>query len=411
LSSSTRPSVPLPWLLILCAWIASPFVLMSCSGDDSSEEASGSAPGQISQNCEAVESGSGEAGSVPIVAEPWVTGLEVPWGLAFLPSGNALVTERPGRIRHVSAAGSLASSNVATVETSETGEGGLLGLAIDPAFAANRNFYVYYTGSKEGRSVNRVQRFTLSGDEKSAVPGAVILDDVAAASFHDGGALKFGPDGKLYVGVGDAGSPASAQDPAARTGKILRINSDGSVPGDNPAPGQAGFVLGVRNTQGFDWLDPSTLVVTDHGPTGEVNGWTGADEISFARAGDNLGWPRIHRCDTEAGLRAPAITWFDALPPGGALIYRGDAIPEWKGDLIVGVLGFGDGPHQLQRVILAKDGSAAVLGHEAYLRGERGRLRNVVQGPDGLIYVTTSNCDSRGSCPAERDLILRIRRG
>jgi glucose/arabinose dehydrogenase len=403
-----QPAVALALASGILALFAS--MISSCKELDPPSVAPQRGAGEISQSCQAVESGYGTDGKVEVTAERWATGLEVPWGLAFLPSGNALVTERPGRVRHVSSAGSVSAANVATVDIASTSEGGLLGLAIDPGFASNRFFYVYYTATKSGGDVNRVQRFTLSADERSASAGPVIIDDIAAAAFHDGGALRFGPDGKLYAGAGDARVPGRAQDPASRNGKILRLNPDGSVPGDNPTPGQPGFVLGLRNPQGFDWINATTLAVVDHGPTGEINGWTGSDEVSFAQKGSNLGWPRIHRCETAAGLVAPALSWYDPVPPGGALFYRGDAIPEWKGDLLVGILGGADTGLQLHRVILAKGGSTAVVGHEAYFRGEFGRLRNVVQGPDGLIYVTTSNCDTRGSCPAEKDVILRVRK-
>ena len=390
--------------------------LVALAGCDSNNGASlaASTPSTPSPGCQFVQTGYGPTGTVSVTAEKVITGLEVPWGLAFLPSGDMLVTERPGRIRLVRG-GTLVPTNVATVVIGETGEGGLLGIALDPNFSANRFFYVYYTTSKNGTNVNRIQRFVLSPDESSASADQILIDDIPAGAFHDGGRIKIGPDGLLYASVGDGTNPPNAQDPTSPNGKILRLNLDGSIPADNPSPGKPWFMLGVRNSEGFDWLNPTTMIVTDNGPTGEL-GRTGSDEINFAHAGDNLGWPTIYQCETQTGMVTPALSWNTAVPPGGAVIYRGNDIPEWKGDLIVGVMGFAPGgAMQLHRVMLAKDGSSTITGHEVYFHGDvgqggYGRLRDVEQGPDGGLYVTTTNCDSRGNCPSDKDYILRIRK-
>jgi glucose/arabinose dehydrogenase len=349
-----------------------------------------------------VQEGHGPSGTVPIVVDTVVTGLEVPWGIAFLPSGEWLVTERPGRIRIVR--GGQLSPPIAEVPIARGGEGGLLGVALDPNFSESRFFYVYFTAEKNGRGVNRVERWRLAPDLVRATRDRTILDDIPAANYHDGGRLRFGPDGKLYVGTGDARDPNLSQAKSSIAGKILRLEPDGTIPRDNPFGNTAVFVLGIRNTQGFDWLDDGTLVVTDHGPSGEL-GRKGNDEVSLAPAGSNLGWPTIWGCERRDGLVSPRISWKEAAPPGGAAIYRGHAIPEWKGSLIVGTLR----SEHLLRIALTPDGKTA-LRHERYLSGKYGRLREVVMGPDGHLYVTTSNCDGRGDCPAEKDRILRIRR-
>ncbi len=349
--------------------------------------------------CMLVEEGFGPTGTIDVRAEEVASGLEVPWGIAFLPDGGMLVTERTGSIRMIRD-GQLADEPVASVEASVSGEGGLLGIAVHPDFAANRFFYLYYTTS----TGNQVERWRLSDDGSSASADRLIFGDIPSARFHNGGRLRFGPDGMLYIGTGDAGNPDSAQDSGSPAGKLLRVTPDGDVPDDNPFSESPVYVMGIRNTQGFDWPDERTLWLTDHGPSGEM-GRQGHDEVNIARAGSNLGWPTSYGCDTASGMAAPALTWEEAVPPGGAAIYRGDAIPEWQDDLIVGTLG----SRHLHHITL-DDGR--VERHAVYLRGDEpdgyGRLREVIMGPDGL-YVTTSNCDGRGTCPSDGDKILRIR--
>jgi glucose/arabinose dehydrogenase len=165
------------------------------------------------------------------------------------------------------------------------------------------------------------------------------------------------------------------------------------------------FLRGVRNHEAFDWLDDGALALADHGPSGEL-GRSGGDEIDVARAGADLGWPDAWRCDALAGITSPVLAFVDAAPPGGGSVYRGDALPAWKGSFLVGILG----ARHLHRVVFGPAGRVAL--HEVYLAGEPpeglGRLREVVQAPDGSLWVTTSNCDGRGTCPAEKDVIVRI---
>jgi aldose sugar dehydrogenase len=361
-----------------------------------------------SPNCELVDKGFGPNGTVPIKTETVVTGLSVPWGIAFLPGGDWLITERPGRVRLVQK-GALVNEPVATVAIAEGAEGGLLGIAIHPDFAANRLFYVYATVDNRGQPVNRVIRYKLSEDHRAAAIDKVVLDGIAAAQYHDGGRLRFGPDGMLYIGTGDSRAPALSQSLESLNGKLLRVTPDGEIPADNPFSGSPVFLLGIRNTEGFDWLDRATVVVTDHGPSGDT-GRTGHDEVTVAHAGENLGWPGIYGCETEERKVPPALTWTEAVPPGGAAIYTGAAIPEWKGSLLIGTLR----SKHLHRVAFDPANPRRVARHEVYLQGEPpagfGRLREVVMGPDGALYVTTSNCDGRGDCPADKDRVLRITR-
>lgn len=244
-------------------------------------------------------------------------------------------------------------------------------------------------------------------DGQNASPDTIILDNIPVARFHNGGRLRFGPDGMLYIGTGDAREPETAQNVNSIAGKILRLTPDGQVPDDNPFPGNPAFITGVRNTQGFGWFNDSTLWVTDHGPSGEL-GRTGHDEVSVASPGANLGWPTIYGCQKQEGMVSPSLTWNQAVPPGGAEMYTGDAIPEWQGSLLIGVLG----AKHLHRVTFNPQSPYQVQSHEVYLQGEPpqglGRLRDVIMSPEGELYVTTSNCDGRGNCPPEKDKIFRI---
>ncbi|MBD2168456.1 PQQ-dependent sugar dehydrogenase [Calothrix membranacea FACHB-236] len=356
------------------------------------------------QACTLVENGFGSPRQVNLRAEEVVTGLEVPWGIAFLPNQDMLVTERPGRVRLVQDS-KLIAKPVATIDVTDSGEGGLLGIAAHPNFAENRLFYVYYTADRNGAQVNRVERWRLSQNGLTASPDRVIVDNIPVAQFHNGGRIRFGPDRMLYIGTGDAREPQISQDVNSLAGKILRVTPDGQVPPDNPFAKNPVYITGIRNTQGFDWRDTSTLWVTDHGPSGEL-GRRGHDKLSLARAGDNLGWPTIYRCESGKGLVTPSIVWREALPPGGAAIYTGNSIPEWKGSLIIATLR----SQHLQRVAFNPQSPQQVERYEVYLQGKHGRLREAIMGPDGELYVTTSNCDGRGNCPSQQDKILRITR-
>ena len=357
--------------------------------------------------CELVPAGQfGPVSQEEVRAETVVSGLEVPWAIAFLPgSRDLLVTERPGRVRLVRA-GKLVERPVLTVPVAGRSEGGVLGLALDPEFVRNRRFFLYRTLEKSGRQVNRLESYVLAPDSATARVEKVLLDDIPAERYHDGGRLRFGSDRLLYLGTGDAGAPPLARRRDSLAGKILRLAPDGAIPPTNPFPGSPVFVMGLRNVQAFDWRSDGALVVADHGPSGEL-GRRGHDRVLVVprAAGADLGWPDAYGCEALPGMPPPALSWVDAVPPGGASFYTGDAIPAWRGSLLVGTLG----SRHLHRVAFRAE---RVERHEVVLRGEPpqglGRLREVVMGPDGALWITTSNCDGRGSCPPEKDRIVRI---
>ncbi len=357
-------------------------------------------------NCVYIDDGFGPDGKLNVKLETVVSGLEVPWGIAFLPDGDLLVTERPGRLRLVkdyNGKAQLIEQPVADFDIPSTSEGGLMGIALHPEFENNRLFYIYVTTDDGGSSSNQVEQWRLSENGTSAEQVSVIFKDIDASRNHNGGRIKFGPDNMLYIGTGDASSPDKSQDPKSPNGKLLRLTPEGEIPDDNPKPGSAVYLLGLRNTQGWDWPnqdDATTIWITDHGPSGDRLRF-GHDEVSIARANDNLGWPDIYKCEVQEGLITPVITWKNAVPPGGAAIYTGTAIPEWKGSLLIGALG----SRHLQRVVIENN---AVSSNEVYFRNEPGRIREVIMSPEGNLFITTSNCDGRGNCPDNMDSIYRV---
>lgn len=362
------------------------------------------AQAQAEPPCHLVKDGYGPAGTVRLTVTRVVTGLVVPWSIAFLPGGDLLVSERAGRIRLVRDR-KLASLPVATVAAATEDEGGLLGLALHPAFPENKTFFAYYTAKRDdGSKVNRIARYVLEGDR--AREDRIVYDGIPAAQYHDGGRIRFGADGMLYAGTGDSRSPDLAQDPKSPAGKLLRLTPDGAIPKDNPRPGSPAFLTGIRNLEAFDWLDDGRIVLADHGPSGEL-GRRGHDEVSVAGKGGDLGWPGAWACERKRGVVTPMIVFEDAMPPGGGVLYRGDAIPAFKGSFVVGTLG----SKHLHRFVLDPK-APRVVSHEVYFEGDPpsglGRLRDVVTGPDGALWVTTSNCDGRGTCPPTKDAVLRI---
>jgi glucose/arabinose dehydrogenase len=315
--------------------------------------------------------------------------LETPWALAFAPDGRLFVAERPGRIRLV-AGGRLQRKPVAVLKVVERGESGLMGLALDPRFDDNGFLYVCYTADiGGGRGVNRVGRLTFR--DGVATNEVVLLDRLPAAEMHDGCRLKFGPDGKLYFTIGDAGVPELAQRLESLAGKILRVNADGSVPADNPFAGSPVYSLGHRNPQGLAWDREGRLIAAEHGPTGR-------DKINLIRPGENYGWPRVRGKAGDARYVDPLIeSGDDTWAPSGIAI-RDDEL------FVAGLRS-----QQLLRMKLGRD--LEVTRTTSLLEQTYGRLRDVVVGPEGALYVTTSNRDrTTTDIDDDDDRILKVTR-
>ena len=325
--------------------------------------------------------------------------LEVPWAIAFSSDDRIFVTERIGHLRVIEN-GHLNPEPV-TILNVGTVEGGLLGLALDPDFEQNHFLYLYYTYFEFPFTYNKVVRYT--ENDNALYEELILIDKIPGAVVHDGGRLKFGPDEKLYITTGDATNADAAQDLNSLAGKILRINSDGTVPSDNPFSDSPVFSYGHRNPQGLDW-DPITgkLVITEHGPSGE-RGFA-HDEINVIEPGKNYGWPKIIGGEHDSEFVDPIFhTGDNTWAPSGASFYDSDNISEWKNKYFVATL---RGSH-LRMMDLNLD-SNDIVSNEPLFSEMFGRLRDASMGPDGNLYLLTSNRDGRGSPTENDDRILKI---
>lgn len=320
--------------------------------------------------------------------------LVIPWALAFAPDGRLFFTERPGRVRILNVSTGSIDTALTLDDVSTRGEAGLLGIAIDPDFAQNRRGYIYYTASVSGGgAVNRIVRCR----EVGGLLGerAVLLDNIPAASIHDGGRLRFGPDRLLYATAGDAANTGLPPELASYAGKILRIATDGSTPRDNPYSSPI-YSYGHRNPQGIDW-HPVTgdLWASEHGNAGN-------DEINVIQSGGNYGWPRSEGGIVQGGTIGPVTHYVPAIAPSGASFYRGRVFPQFANDLFVGALR----GTMLLRVRV--DSSRRIEFQERLLEDRFGRIRDVITGPDGYLYFCTSNRDGRATPDTTDDRIVRL---
>jgi glucose/arabinose dehydrogenase len=307
------------------------------------------------------------------------TGLEVPWGVAFLPDGSALVAERMrARIMRVRP-GQAPTQAAAVPNVSPTGEGGLLGIAVSPTYAQDGWVYAYFTAAND----NRIVRFQLATPQNQQV----IVSGIPRGSIHDGGRIAFGPDGLLYAGVGEAGQTANAQNLNSLGGKILRMRPDGTVPPGNPFGNSLVYSYGHRNVQGLAWDPQGRLWATEFGQ----NTW---DEINLIVAGGNYGWPTVEGKAGNPNFRDPLVVWTtaEASPSGLAIA---------NSTLFVGAL-------RGTRLWLVPQNGASLGTPTIELQGTYGRLRTVIVGPDGYLWVTTSNRDGRGTPAADDDRVIRF---
>jgi aldose sugar dehydrogenase len=323
-------------------------------------------------------------------------GLEHPWGLAFLPDGRMLVTERPGRLRLVSRGGELSQPLTGVPEVRAGGQGGLLDVALGPRFAQDRLVYLSLSEPGPGGAGTAVARGRLG--ERGLEDTRVIWrqEPKVGTNIHWGSRLVFRPDGTLFVTLGDRNSREYVQDLATTIGKIVRINADGTVPRDNPFVGREGvrheiWSYGHRNAQAAALDARGQLWTVEHGARG-------GDELNHPQPGKNYGWPvisygieywggKIGEGTAKAGMEQPVYYWDPVIAPSGATFYTGGAFPDWRGDLLVGSLT----PGALVRLRIAE----GRVTEETRYSIDGDRVRDVRQGPDGMIYLLTDHAKGR----------------
>lgn len=355
----------------------------------------------------------------PFSIETVATGLQVPWDMGFAADGRIFVTERVGRVRVIQD-GKLLDQPALTLDSiwKQPAENGLMGLCLHPDFAKNHFVYIAYGNyvkkveGQKSESDIRVVRYTESGNTLS--DPKVILSGLPAGGNHAGCRVRFGPDGKLYVTTGETFKGELAQDLSSLGGKILRLNDDGTIPADNPfgteadkAKGARGEIwsYGHRNPQGLTWNDAGQLVEAEHGPSGEAGRTAadlGGDELNIVEKGKNYGWNVIHHDQTKEGMVSPIRQYSPALAPTNITFYNGDKFPAWKGSYFFAALGGLRGPAAEPGIFRVEIKDGKVVKEERFL-GDIGRIRFVTTGPDGYLYVTTSNKDGRSSVKIEGD--------
>ena len=325
-------------------------------------------------------------------------GFDSPWGLAFLPEGDILVTEKPGRLRLIRD-GKLRPEPIEGLpEIEEVGQGGLLDVALHPNFAENRILYISYAGKQGGHYGTEVARLRFAEDRLEGLDVLLVLQPKSGGGRHFGSRLVFDSQGLLYVTSGDRGDPDKSQDRGNMYGSVLRVRDDGEVPADNPFAGLADvrpeiFSYGHRNPQGMA-RRPGTdqIWAVEHGPRG-------GDELNLIRAGVNYGWPvitygrsyagfSIGEGTEKEGMAQPAKYWVPSISPSGLTFYDGAAFPQWQGNLFLGALS----GEILVRLELEGD---RVVHEERLLDDFGARIRDVRQGPDGFLYILTDSGDGK----------------
>ncbi|MFI0419413.1 PQQ-dependent sugar dehydrogenase [Spongiactinospora sp. 9N601] len=318
-------------------------------------------------------------------ARTLVKGLAAPWAIAFLPNGDALVTERDSaRLLRVTPRGKV--TPLGTIEgVSPAGEGGLMGVAVSPDHADDNYIFLYFTADDD----NRIVRYRLTGNGLS--DARVILSGIPKGAIHNGGRLAFGPDRRLYATTGEVGDRPLAQDRDSLAGKILRMTVDGKPAPGNPFDGSLVWSYGHRNVQGLAWDPAGRLFATEFGADT-------FDEVNLIREGQNYGWPEVEGVGGGGRFVDPLLTWSTGEASPSGLAYAGGSL--WAGAL--------RGARLWQVPV---SGEGAVGTPLAHFREEYGRLRAVAAAPDGSLWVATSNKDGRGSPAADDDRILVVPAG
>jgi aldose sugar dehydrogenase len=337
-------------------------------------------------------------------AQPVATNLQVPWSVAWPDATTMLVTERPGRIRVIEN-GQLRAAPVGQVSVTAAGEGGLMGIVVHPNFATERFAYIMYTAP----SGNRVSRFPVGANYDFGAE-QILIDNIPQGVFHDGGEIAFGPDGKLYIATGYGPNQNLAADTTSPLGKILRLEPDGSVPADNPFPGRPVWSYGHRNPQGMAWDSAGNLYASEHGPTIERIGLCCNDELNLIRKGGFYGWPyRAGNIATGLITGNPPATPIDPIATSGSSATWAPAnmalhnAPDGTTHIYQANLRGSNIRH-----FTIRQANPGTVTNQETLLGDLGRLRAARFGPDGCLYVSTSNRDSRGTPRSGDDRIVKL---
>jgi glucose/arabinose dehydrogenase len=364
--------------------------------------AAGAVVSAISATAFAYQTKAPEAPRTAIKTTTVVEGLDSPWAMAFLGDGRIAVTEKPGRLRIVSADGALSDPVGGLPRIAEVGQGGLLDVEPGPDFATSGMIYLSFAQARDGGVATAAARGRLvrSGDGYTLENVETIFQQQPAlgGGRHFGSRLVFAPDGKLFITTGDRGERSRAQDTSNTIAKVIRVNPDGSVPDDNPFVGRDGYLpeifsIGHRNAQGAA-INPATgeLWTVEHGARG-------GDEINVPKAGRNYGWPvisygrhysgrKIGDGQAKAGLEQPLYYWDPSIAPSGMAFYQGDLFPEWRNSVFVGAL-------KSRMLVRLEISDGKIVARERLLTNLGSRIRAVEVGPDGAVYVVTDSSDGK----------------
>lgn len=334
-----------------------------------------------------------------------VTGLNIPWEIQYGPDGWLWVTERHGRVSRIHPeTGEQQIILDHTDVVHQEGESGMLGMALHPDFEQDSRVYLVYTYFSEGEIKERLVHFTYDGS--GLTDEVILIDGIQGNMIHDGSRLVFTPDGKLLMTTGDAGNEATSQNIDHLSGKVLRINPDGSVPTDNPF-GQDNYVFtfGHRNAQGLDYGAGDIIYSSEHGPDTD-------DEVNIIEAGRNYGWPEVLGfCDTpgeetfcqEHNVKEPMINWTPTIAPSDIVYYDSDAIPAWQGTILMTVLK----DKRIVEMELSEDG-LEISGEKHWFIDYWGRLRDICIGPDGEIYLATNGDSWSNNQPFTHSIVRLV---
>ncbi len=324
-----------------------------------------------------------ENGFVTVLA----SNLDKPRAIA-ISDDRIFVTEKDGLVRVIQN-NTLLESPLAALRTADVFDGGLLGITLHPDFSTNHYLYVFLTYADNDQLWNKIIRITESGNKLQ--DAETILDKIPGSAFTNGGFIKFGPDEKLYVGTGTVSDASHLpQDPDSLSGKILRLNDDGTIPNDNPFANSPIYSLGHRNPQGMTWDDDGNMYVAEFGP--EKN-----DEINLIQAGKNYGWPE-QQCSGNENFEDAILCYDPSIEPGGIVFYSGNSL-DFESSFVMA---------SMRAANLYQLDFEEGLGSQKSVLSGIGRVRDVAEGPDGSLYVITSNTDGKGFPDSTDDKLLRI---